>query len=52
MFDHIWKQLFQTLIRKTKCQRKFEDVHEKQEFCFFSGKMSPKAIELVNVYIR
>ena len=52
MFDQIWKQLFQTLITKIKCRRKFEDVHEKPDFCFFSGKMSSKKIEQVNVYIR
>ena len=35
IFDHIWKQLFLTLISKQKYQRKFEDVNEKPEFRFY-----------------
>ena len=38
MLDRICKQLFLTLISKTKYQRKFEPVHAKPEFQFLQEK--------------
>ena len=36
MFDYIWKQVFLTLIGKTKYRRKFKNASEKSNLCTVS----------------
>ena len=36
MFDYIWKQVFLTLIGKTKYRRKFKNASEKSDLCTVS----------------
>ena len=47
MFDYIWKQVFLTLIGKTKYRRKFKDASEKSNLCTlsFHSEMVAKSSE-------